>query len=390
MIPVRQSTAFEIAVGPVLDADGVAVTDCVVADFKIKKTTGNFAALNGSATLTHVSAGVYDLVLTTSDVDTVGIATVAIDDTVNACSSVYLQVVEEAVYDALYAASAPGYVANAPVNVAQFGGSNGTFSSGRPEVNTTHAAGTAWGSGAITNAAFASDAITADKVAADVTTEIQSGLATAANLATVAGYLDTEIAAILADTNELQTDWANGGRLDLLLDSAAGGGTNPFAIASGTIGSTGNSTTALHLTGLTYGNDELNDCLLIVRDVSESEYHARWVDDWVLSSELATVATLPFTPQNATDTYVVLGVRRDVMTSTERNSIATALLDLTAGVETGATVRQGLRLMLAALAGNGSGYPGGPAVYKDTSGAISRINAVIDGTGNRTVTRDVS
>lgn len=46
-------------------------------------------------------------------------------------------------------------------------------------------------------------------------------LATAANLATVAGYLDTEIAAILADTNELQTDWANGGRLDLLLDGCA-------------------------------------------------------------------------------------------------------------------------------------------------------------------------
>lgn len=48
-----------------------------------------------------------------------------------------------------------------------------------------------------------------------------AALATAANLATVAGYLDTEIAAILADTNELQTDWANGGRLDLILDARA-------------------------------------------------------------------------------------------------------------------------------------------------------------------------
>lgn len=46
-------------------------------------------------------------------------------------------------------------------------------------------------------------------------------LATATNLATVAGYLDTEIAAILQDTNELQTDWANGGRLDLILDIIA-------------------------------------------------------------------------------------------------------------------------------------------------------------------------
>lgn len=73
----------------------------------------------------------------------------------------------------------------------------------------------------LTATAINADAITAAKVAADVTTEIQSGLATAASLATVAGYLDTEIAAILADTNELQTDWANGGRLDLILDARA-------------------------------------------------------------------------------------------------------------------------------------------------------------------------
>jgi len=45
--------------------------------------------------------------------------------------------------------------------------------------------------------------------------------ALAVDLATVAGYLDTEIAAILADTNELQTDWTNGGRLDLILDARA-------------------------------------------------------------------------------------------------------------------------------------------------------------------------
>lgn len=38
---------------------------------------------------------------------------------------------------------------------------------------------------------------------------------------TMAAYVDTEVAAILADTNELQTDWANGGRLDLILDARA-------------------------------------------------------------------------------------------------------------------------------------------------------------------------
>jgi hypothetical protein len=55
------------------------------------------------------------------------------------------------------------------VDVTAFGGTAGTFSSGRPEVNTTHAAGTAWGSGAITAASIAADAITDAKVASDVT-----------------------------------------------------------------------------------------------------------------------------------------------------------------------------------------------------------------------------
>lgn len=57
-------------------------------------------------------------------------------------------------------------------DVSMFGGTSGTFSGGRPEVNTTHAAGTAWGSGAITAASIAADAITAAKVASDVGTEI--------------------------------------------------------------------------------------------------------------------------------------------------------------------------------------------------------------------------
>lgn len=113
MIPARQSTAFELSIGPVLDAAGVAVTDCVVGDFKIKKTTGNYAALNGSATLTHVSAGTYDLVLTTSDVDTVGLATISIDDTVNACAPVRLQVIEEAVYDRDFASASTGIIGTA-------------------------------------------------------------------------------------------------------------------------------------------------------------------------------------------------------------------------------------------------------------------------------------
>lgn len=122
-------------------------------------------------------------------------------------------------------------VAYAPNVVA--GGTNGLFIAGTNAATTittgltTSFLGTltavttvnGLAAGVITDAAIAADAFTAAKFAADVTTEFQAGLATAANLATVAGYLDTEIAAILADTNELQTDWVNGGRLDLILDA---------------------------------------------------------------------------------------------------------------------------------------------------------------------------
>jgi hypothetical protein len=51
----------------------------------------------------------------------------------------------------------------------------------------------------------------------------------------------TQLAAIVADTNELQTDWADGGRLDLLLDGASSAGdpwttTLPGAYGAGTAG----------------------------------------------------------------------------------------------------------------------------------------------------------
>ena len=49
---------------------------------------------------------------------------------------------------------------------------------------------------------------------------VDTGTTLPATLATIDGIVDS----ILVDTNELQTDWANGGRLDLILDTAAAGG----------------------------------------------------------------------------------------------------------------------------------------------------------------------
>lgn len=135
--------------------------------------------------------------------------------------------------------------------------------------------------------------------------------------------LQGELDGIQADTEDIQSRLPAAlvsGRMDSTIDATgmeSGAVANIVAgigltIATGTIGTTGNSTTALHLAGLTFGDDELNNLLIVIRDVSESEYHARWITDWADTGDLATVATLPFTPQNSTDTYVILAVRQDV------------------------------------------------------------------------------
>jgi len=58
-------------------------------------------------------------------------------------------------------------------------------------------------SNAITAAKIATDAIGVAQLASDAVTEIQSGLATASALSTVSSYIDTEVAAIKAKTDNL-------------------------------------------------------------------------------------------------------------------------------------------------------------------------------------------
>jgi hypothetical protein len=212
--PVPQkNVAFRVTF-PILDADGDLVTGATSPDSEVSKDGGAFADCTNEATEIATNSGMYYLDLTSTEMNADTVAVIVKSGNGKTTSLV------------MY----PEEAGDIRVNVTAYGGTAGTFSGGRPEVNTTHAAGTAWGSGAITAAAIATGAIDADAIAdnaidsgaiadgaitaakiatgaidadaiaADAVTEIQSGLATAANLATVAGYLDTEVAAILEDT----------------------------------------------------------------------------------------------------------------------------------------------------------------------------------------------
>lgn len=90
------------------------------------------------------------------------------------------------------------------VNATQFAGQTITAAAG-VTLPASVASPTNITAGTITTATnvttvngLAANVITAAATATDFTTEIQAGLATAANLATVAGYIDTEVASILA------------------------------------------------------------------------------------------------------------------------------------------------------------------------------------------------
>jgi len=112
-------------------------------------------------------------------------------------------------------------------NVTQFGSSAGTFAGGRPEVNTTHAAGTAWGSGAITAASIAADAITDAKVAADVTIASVTG-----SVGSVAGAVGSVTGAVGSVTGAVGSIAAGG----ISSSSFAAGAITASSIAADAIG----------------------------------------------------------------------------------------------------------------------------------------------------------
>lgn len=123
---LRQATASQSKIiGPFLDDTDfkTAETGLTIANTDIKlMANGGSSANKNSGGGTHRVNGMYSVTFDATDTATVGSLDVSV--VVAGALPVFdrFTVLEEAVYDALFAASAPGYVANAPVNVAQISG----------------------------------------------------------------------------------------------------------------------------------------------------------------------------------------------------------------------------------------------------------------------------
>lgn len=249
--------------------------------------------------------------------------------------------------------------------------------------------------------------------------------------------LKTDVDAILADTNELQTDWVDGGRLDLLLDdvpttaefnartlvAAAYFDPATDTVAHVTLVDTTTTNTDMRGTDGAYTGTpptvgEIADGVLDVaiaghlspgsvgdaiyvaatRTVSThsaSDVAALVTSDhgsgsYVRNTEPPSAATI--STQVAADLLAAHGsgswttatgfaVAGDIPTAAQN---AAGLLDLAAGVETGLTVRQAMRLIAAAAAGKLSGAGTTTITIRNAvADDKDRITATVDADGNR-------
>lgn len=193
---LKQSTAQTVVIGPILDADGVAVTTAVIGNVSLAKN-GTAAALT-TETLTHLANGYYTLALTSSNTNTLGILAAFVNNTAMSMTVFRWNVIAAQVYDSLVSGSDL-----LQIDIQQLVGSAQDASriligaTAQHEVSVTgsnHVAADVhefqpgvitsgdFASGAITSTVLATDAITSSQIAASAVTEIQSGLATSSGV----------------------------------------------------------------------------------------------------------------------------------------------------------------------------------------------------------------
>ena len=182
-IRLKQSTASqEVPLGPFLDStDGVTPETALTianTDIKLWLMGATSLANKTSGGATHMAGGIYYCVLDATDTATLGALVIFVSVSGALPVKVECEVVTANVYDALI-----GGTDYLQVDVTDW--KNATAP-------------------AMTGDAFA-----------------RLGAPAGASVSADVAAMKVDTAAILVDTNELQTDWANGGRLDLILDARA-------------------------------------------------------------------------------------------------------------------------------------------------------------------------
>lgn len=137
-----------------------------------------------------------------------------------------------------------------------------------------------------------------------------------ATLAIIAAFLDTEVSAILADTNELQVDWVNGGRLDLLVDAIkaitdalTAAAATKLALSASTIVTgaaiAGTLSTTAMTTNLTEATNDHYNGRIIIWTSGVLKDQATDITDYNGATKMLTYTAITEAP-TAADTFVIV------------------------------------------------------------------------------------
>lgn len=183
---LRQSTAVDVALGPFVDStDGFTpetALSLTQAECRLKKGAGAWAQKNNATTAPHEEEGWYEVNLSTTDTDTLGIMVLAVY--IAGALPVWREfmVLPAAVYDAYLSTGVLG------VNVTQWGAvAPNALVSGRVDASV---------------GAMAPNVLTAAATAADFSTEVNTGMATQASVDAIA----TEVAGVNGVTPATSAD----------------------------------------------------------------------------------------------------------------------------------------------------------------------------------------
>lgn len=178
-----------------------------------------------------------------------------------------------------------------------------------------------------------------------------AGVRTAVGLGSA--NLDTQLAAIVADTNELQTDWVNDGRLDAILDARA----SQSSVDS--VPSEVNNWTGIASADGIYGKiTSLKSTMDNLDDVIENNS----------GTYRFTAAALALAPGGTPPTAA---------------AIAEEIFSTANGINTGESFRQWARRVRAVLYGKTSGMRTGTEVFKAADGTTTLVSVTVDRKGNR-------
>jgi len=332
-------------------------------DVKISKDGGAAAtATNSPSAITMGNGAMWSLTLTATEMQAAEIVVTIIDAATKAVEDQMIKLHTFGHTSAKIVADLSA--ANLAANVTQFGGTNGTFASGRPEVNSTH-----WGGTAVASATVAANATQWGGVAVTgmpMPTYTQpTGFLAATFPATVASPTNITAGTITTVTNLTNAPPDSSGTTSLL--------TRLSATRAGYLDNLSGGAVML---ASSYAAPPSAAAIATQVDTTLSGTHG--AGSWATATGFSTLdaagvrAAVGLAAAN-------LDTQLDALPTASEAAAQVAAIDID-----GKTLQAAFRIICAAAAGLASGAGTSSETYKGLDQSTTRLVVVADASGNRT------